>query len=290
MATITGFTSSRMLEIENEAIVNGAVNSAGGLILTTRGGEQIDAGNVKGGIGNIGPAGPYGIAGGTTLERNTHFGIPSNEAGQVFLANQSAGWYNIETGWFEIYRATTGLFGLTVPGIVGASGWYPIAAPPWYQPDSQMTMTRVGFLWAANQSWDAGPLSLDVSTGAATQRTVPTPTFCAPGSVSGSIKFTEPGLYDVSWYNQAGGDPGNAGYRITPYGEWPNMHTSWMIFGQAQRSAGSYYWETLVNAIGINVPTAGLEIRLNGFQSIATTNSPKIKIAKRGGGLPNVPA
>jgi microcystin-dependent protein len=52
MATVTGLTAGRMLEIEAESIVGGAVNGSGHLILTRHDGVTIDAGSV------IGPTGP----------------------------------------------------------------------------------------------------------------------------------------------------------------------------------------------------------------------------------------
>ena len=48
MATVTSFTSARMLEIEQSAIVAGAIDLAGRLQLQTRGGQTIDAGTVRG--------------------------------------------------------------------------------------------------------------------------------------------------------------------------------------------------------------------------------------------------
>lgn len=48
MATVTGLTAERMLAIEAAAIMNGAVDLAGDLKLTTHGGAVINAGNVKG--------------------------------------------------------------------------------------------------------------------------------------------------------------------------------------------------------------------------------------------------
>lgn len=45
MAEVTGFTAARMLEIENETIVDGFVNGSGHLILVTREGTEIDAGD-----------------------------------------------------------------------------------------------------------------------------------------------------------------------------------------------------------------------------------------------------
>lgn len=47
MATITGFTAARMLAIEQNTIVSGLIVD-GHLILTTQGGQQIDAGQAKG--------------------------------------------------------------------------------------------------------------------------------------------------------------------------------------------------------------------------------------------------
>lgn len=61
MATVTGFTSTRMLQIEQQAIINGAVDLAGRLHLTTRGGTVIDAGMVKGEKGDVGSEGPRGL-------------------------------------------------------------------------------------------------------------------------------------------------------------------------------------------------------------------------------------
>jgi microcystin-dependent protein len=61
MATITGLTAARMLEIEGESVVDGEVIS-GHLILTKFDGTQIDAGPVTGPAGPVGPAGPSGIS------------------------------------------------------------------------------------------------------------------------------------------------------------------------------------------------------------------------------------
>jgi microcystin-dependent protein len=57
MATITGLTAQRMLDIEAASVVDGEVVS-GNLILTTHGGASINAGSVIGPIGPIGPTGP----------------------------------------------------------------------------------------------------------------------------------------------------------------------------------------------------------------------------------------
>ena len=54
MAEVTGFTSDRMRIIENETVVDGEVQGDN-LILMTREGVPIDAGNVRGPIGPVGP-------------------------------------------------------------------------------------------------------------------------------------------------------------------------------------------------------------------------------------------
>lgn len=58
MATITGLTAERMLEIEAASVVDGDV-SGNDLILTRKDGSLINAGNVR---GPVGPAGPMGSA------------------------------------------------------------------------------------------------------------------------------------------------------------------------------------------------------------------------------------
>lgn len=55
MATVTGYTAARMKEIEDQAIVNGAV-VINDLILTRYNGATINAGNVRGPTGATGPA------------------------------------------------------------------------------------------------------------------------------------------------------------------------------------------------------------------------------------------
>lgn len=55
MASVTGYTAARMQEIEDQAIVTGAV-VGDNLVLTRYDGGTINAGNVRGPIGNTGPA------------------------------------------------------------------------------------------------------------------------------------------------------------------------------------------------------------------------------------------
>lgn len=61
MATITGFTSERMLEIEDGTIVDAEI-IGGNLILTKHDGTTVNAGPVIGPAGPVGPAGPASIS------------------------------------------------------------------------------------------------------------------------------------------------------------------------------------------------------------------------------------
>lgn len=130
MGVATGFTAVRMKKIEDETVVSGHVNQATKeLILTTRAGVAIPAGNVEG------PQGPPGIQGlpgivrtGTTAQRDVKYPLPSTDPTRVALANQVILWYNTTKGYVEAYYATTGLTGLLVPGLPAGtiSGWYPL--------------------------------------------------------------------------------------------------------------------------------------------------------------------
>lgn len=61
MATITGLTAERMLEIEDASIIDGEIRG-GDLILIKHDGTEINAGPVEGPVGPSGPAGPSGIS------------------------------------------------------------------------------------------------------------------------------------------------------------------------------------------------------------------------------------
>ena len=82
MATVTGFTADRMLIIENETVVDGDV-VGNNLILITRAGTQIDAGNVRGPQGIQGPQGNPGVDGAT---------IPTGQLANYPKAPVPAGW------------------------------------------------------------------------------------------------------------------------------------------------------------------------------------------------------
>jgi microcystin-dependent protein len=62
MATVTGFTADRMIEIENSSVVDGEIRGDGHLWLIQHDGTEIDAGPVTGPPGPVGPVGPASIS------------------------------------------------------------------------------------------------------------------------------------------------------------------------------------------------------------------------------------
>lgn len=69
MATVTGLTAARMLDIEATSIVDGSVDVAGNLTLITHSGVEIDAGNIKG------PSGADGAS--QSITEKTSTDLPS---------------------------------------------------------------------------------------------------------------------------------------------------------------------------------------------------------------------
>lgn len=64
MATVDGFTAEAMGDFVDNSITNGSVDVDGHLILTTHGGDTVDAGEVVGPAGPTGPPGPPGSSAG----------------------------------------------------------------------------------------------------------------------------------------------------------------------------------------------------------------------------------
>lgn len=94
MATITGLTAERMLTIEGESVVNGAVVGSH-LYLTKFNGGQIDAGVVVGPAGPTGEQGPPGLSAipgeikmwpGATLPNVTDYGLWVWADGAIYVA------------------------------------------------------------------------------------------------------------------------------------------------------------------------------------------------------------
>ena len=94
MATVTGLTAARMLEIEAASIVSGAVDLYGRLQLQTRGGEILDAGLVKGPQGLQGLQGLEGLQG---LQGLQGPGVPNGGSTRQVLAKKSS--TDLDTEW-----------------------------------------------------------------------------------------------------------------------------------------------------------------------------------------------
>jgi hypothetical protein len=151
----------------------------------------------------------------------------------------------------------------------------------WAGEDNMMMFGNSGFTWSGGASWDAGVLAVDNSVGSSSQRSS-SAAFAVPGSLSGAIKFTEPGIYDIVWDNYCAQEPGNAGYRINSSGTWPGpIDNPNGVVGVGIKMNGQTYWETKVVATGIRVPQANLEVRLVGIQINGSVNTPRVKIIKR---------
>ena len=110
MVKVTGFTAERMLQIENSTVVDGEVQSDQ-LILLTRAGTPIDAGNVRGPKGDQGIPGPVQSVNGQTgtvsaprifaNKAAIDSGWPSAPTGSVAVTTDTESmWTKSSTGWF----------------------------------------------------------------------------------------------------------------------------------------------------------------------------------------------
>ena len=114
MATVTSFTSARMLAIENNTIVSGTVNGSGNLILTKHGGGTVNAGNV------IGPTGTPGVS---AAQLNLAF--PVGMIIDYINATPPTGWLKMEgqvitggqTTYPELWAKLPGSMKLAAPDI-----------------------------------------------------------------------------------------------------------------------------------------------------------------------------
>jgi hypothetical protein len=110
MAKVTGFTADRMLVIENETVVDGEVQGDN-LILLTREGTPIDAGNVRG------PVGPTGPAGGVSAV--------NDQSGAVYSPRIFASKAALDSGWVT---APVGAIAITTDTETvwekNATGWF----------------------------------------------------------------------------------------------------------------------------------------------------------------------
>jgi microcystin-dependent protein len=104
-------------------------------------------------IGNAGtsaaPAENY-VGRGTTVERDTIFGVPATDPTRVALANRKIIWYNTDHGWEESYYSAAGKEGLVVPALTApaSSGWYPTGRGPMvlWEPPTQINSVQSTFM------------------------------------------------------------------------------------------------------------------------------------------------
>jgi hypothetical protein len=121
MATVTGKTAAAMTAIADASIVDGAVNgSTGHLILTTHGGDTIDAGNVKGATGATGATGAAGssldLAAITTANPTTTAWGNNNKQIQAVADGSSA--QHVMTYGQGVKKAGDTLAGYIAPKVV----------------------------------------------------------------------------------------------------------------------------------------------------------------------------
>lgn len=135
------------------------------------------------------------------------------------------------------------------------------------------------FAWGANTAWDAGPLAYDSSNFQNTAGA----NFCGPGSLSGTIKFLEVGVYTAVWVSLPQADPGSKSLVIQASGSWPgNPPSTHTKFGLAHRAADAKYWENVCIAERIKITQVNLEIRFQGQSTNAHNDWPVVRIHQVG--------
>jgi hypothetical protein len=160
MATVTGLTAERMLEIEAASVVDGDV-IGGELILTRQDGTPINAGVVQGPAGSQGPAGPGVPNGGTT--------------GQALVKTSNA---DQATGWSSITPAIlTPVTTLPTTGLT--NGMQRILTDSLTAPTWQWLCQYDTSISDANKWRVIGPLPLGVSGQASSYITAAWGTLCS---------------------------------------------------------------------------------------------------------------
>jgi hypothetical protein len=157
VATVTGFTAERMLEIENSTVIDGSV-VGDDLILETRDGTLINAGSVIGPAGPTGPAASFAgydepmddkgnVSGAVTLDFATHNVWRIVPTGNVTItfANLPAVGY-ITPGTLIVANST---YTITWPG--GTK--YPSGAAPVLSGETWLTMVARSTLVTVGAAW-----------------------------------------------------------------------------------------------------------------------------------------
>lgn len=178
MATVTGLTAERMLEIEAASVVDGDV-VGGELILQRQDGSPINAGVVQGPAGSQGPAGPGVPNGGTT--------------GQALVKNSNT---NQDTVWSSITPAVlTPVTTLPTTGLT--NGMQRILTDSLTAPTWQWLCQYDTSISDANKWRVIGPLPLEQYVTAVNYVT-------AAWATAGSLAAPRSGVYRVSAHASGG--------------------------------------------------------------------------------------
>ena len=127
MASVTGLTAARMIEIEKASVIGGFVDSSGNLVLINKNGDQINAGVVEGPQGVPGPPGENGTVTYTWLKYadTPVSGMSDDPTGKSYIGLAYNKLTNTESNIYSDYkwsliRGAQGDQG--VPGPPGADG------------------------------------------------------------------------------------------------------------------------------------------------------------------------
>mgnify|MGYP000847491596 FL=1 len=169
MAAVTGFTAARMLQIENAAITGGAI-VGDNLILTRHDTTTVNAGNVRGPQGNVGPTGEVTTAAlNAAIEIITPNGriprVRATMSGLQTIAHNTITVLNWTTEEFDsdtFHSTSSNTSRLTVP--TGLGGVYMVTyslvwnatasqiSSAWIQKNGGTPTTRYGFEQQKNDS------------------------------------------------------------------------------------------------------------------------------------------
>jgi hypothetical protein len=152
MATVTGYTSERMKEIEDSTIVDGDVVGSN-LILTRRDNTTINAGSVIGPQGVVGPAGPTSIIVCTSTTRPT--------GGSLFTGLAI---YETDTKKFYIYDGGAWIYRGGTFICTSASRPTPFVGMEIYETDTKKSLIYNGVRWDPPWNYPWGVMGYAQST------------------------------------------------------------------------------------------------------------------------------
>ena len=175
MATVTGYTAAAMDDIANASVVTGAVDSGTGhLILTTHGGDDIDAGLVKGATGATGATGPPGssqdLAALTTANPTT--GAWSNNSKKIQSVAAGATTGDVMTYEQGVKKAGDTLSGYLAPKVATLIFGTSISVDASLANQFRLTMTGNGTLANPTNAVDGQAITINVKQDGTGSRTL----------------------------------------------------------------------------------------------------------------------